>query len=177
MKKILIAIVIAVVVVLVAGFAPLVDVPYQATETYYVLEPSQVTVNYTERVEIAVEVVEHAFVSDVLPSVQGKVRNTGNQTLHWADVAIWVEYYTDRFPYLMLSSRGGLDPGAATFGPGEIRDFSVLVAEGVSSYEVMPPTATQTVEREMTEYRQVRQERTVTRYKRGSIFGYLRSGF
>lgn len=176
MKKILIAIVIAVVVVLVAGFAPLVDVPYQATETYYVLEPSQVTVNYTERVEIAVEVVEHAFVSDVLPSVQGKVRNTGNQTLHWADVAIWVEYYTDRFPYLMLSSRGGLDPVPTTFEPGEIRDFSVLVAEGVSSYEVIP-TATQTLEKEMTEYRQVRQERTVTRYKRGSIFEYLRSGF
>ena len=176
MKKAVTAIVIAVVVILVVGFAPLVDVPYQAIETYYVPELYRVTANFTEKVEIAVEVVEHAFVGDVLPSVQGKVRNTGNQTLYSADVAIWVEYYTDRFPYLMLSSRGGLDPVPTTFEPGEIRDFSVLVAEGVSSYEVIP-TATQTLEKEIGGYRYVRQERAVTRYKRGSIFEYLRSGF
>jgi len=44
-----------------------------------------------------------------------------------------------------------------------------LVAEGVSSYEVIP-TATQTLEKEIGGYRYVRQERAVTRYKRGSIF-------
>lgn len=176
MKKALVAIVIAAIVVLLVGFAPLVDVPYQAIETYYVPELQLVTANFTEKVEIAVEVVEHAFVDDGLPSVQGKVRNTGNQTLYSADVAIWVEYYSDRFPYLMLSAKGGLDPIPTTFEPGEIRDFSVLVAEGVSSYEVMP-TATHTLEKETGGYRYVKQERTVIRYKRGSIFEYLRSGF
>jgi|GEM_PF-5453277 len=43
MKKAAVGIVVAVALVAVVGFAPLMDVPYQATETYYVDEPYEET--------------------------------------------------------------------------------------------------------------------------------------
>ena len=58
MKKIVIGIVIAVAVVLVVGFVPLVDVPYQATETYLEDEPYEDTETYYETQSLAYEVVE-----------------------------------------------------------------------------------------------------------------------
>jgi hypothetical protein len=166
-------------IVLVVGFAPLMDIPYQTTETYYEDEPYQVTENYTEDVQTELEIVDSAIVMDSLPFVSGKVKNTSNQTLWWGDVTIWVEYEIEDLPGRVFTQPGSLDPIPATFKPGEIRDFSVLVQEGTTSYEIAPPTITQTVERQraVTEYRQVEQERTVTRYKRGSVFEYLHSRF
>jgi hypothetical protein len=179
MKRAAIGIIIAVAIVLVVGFVPLVGVAYQDTETYYVDEPYQVTENYTEDVQTQLEIVEDSLVSGLLPSVQGKVKNTGNQTLYWADVTIWVEYEIEGLPGRTFTQPGSLDPIPTTFMPGEIRDFSVLVQEGTTSYEITPPTITQTVERQrtVTEYRQVERERTVTRYKKGTVFEYLRSRF
>lgn len=58
MKKLVIGIVIAVAVVMVVGFVPLMDVPYQDTETYYVDEPYEVTETYYETQPLAYEVVE-----------------------------------------------------------------------------------------------------------------------
>jgi len=58
MKKIVISIVIVVAVVLIVGFVPLMDVPYQDTETYYVDEPYEVTETYYETEPLVYEVVE-----------------------------------------------------------------------------------------------------------------------
>jgi hypothetical protein len=58
MKKTVIGIVIAVAIVLVIGFAPLMDVPYQVTETYYEDEPYEATETYNETQSLAYEVVE-----------------------------------------------------------------------------------------------------------------------
>jgi len=58
MKRVVIGIVMAVAVVLVVGFVPLMDVPYQDTETYYVDEPYAVTETYYETQPLAYEVVE-----------------------------------------------------------------------------------------------------------------------
>jgi hypothetical protein len=179
MKKIVIAIVIVVAVVLVVGFVPLMNVPYQDTETYYVDEPYEVTENYTEDVQIKLEIVEDALVRDFLLFVRGKVKNTSNQTLYWGDVTIWVEYEIEGLPGRTFLQPGGIDPIPATFKPGEIRNFSVLVQDGATNYEIIPPTITQTVERErtVTKYRQAEQERLVTHYRKGSVFEYLRSRF
>ena len=191
MKKVAISIVVAVTIVLVIGFVPLIEVlypvtvQYQDTETYYVDEPYEITETYTEDVKTELEIVEHALVRDFLLFVRGKVKNTSNQTLWWGDVTIWVEYEIEDLPGRTFSQPGGLDPIPATFKPGEIRDFSVLVQEGTTTYEITPPTIMQTVERErtVTKYRQVEQQRTVTRervethYKKVPIFEYLLSRF
>lgn len=58
MKKVVIGVVIVVAIVLVVGFVPLMDVPYQDTETYYVDEPYEATETYYETEPLAYEVVE-----------------------------------------------------------------------------------------------------------------------
>lgn len=58
MKKVVIGIVIAVAVILVVGFVPLMDVPYQDTETYYVDEPYEARETYYEAQPLSYEVVE-----------------------------------------------------------------------------------------------------------------------
>jgi hypothetical protein len=58
MKKVVISIVIVVAVVLVVGFAPLMDVPYQDTETYYVDEPYEATETYYEWEDLTYEVID-----------------------------------------------------------------------------------------------------------------------
>ena len=58
MKKIVISVVIVVAIALVVGFVPLMDVPYQVTETYYEDEPYEVTETYYETQPLAYEVVE-----------------------------------------------------------------------------------------------------------------------
>jgi hypothetical protein len=57
-KKTVIAIVVVVAVVVVVGFAPLMDVPYQATETYYVDEPYEATETYYEWKNLTYEVMD-----------------------------------------------------------------------------------------------------------------------
>jgi len=179
MKKIVIPIVIVVVVIVVVGFVPIVTAEYRHTETYYEDEPYEVTETYTEDVQTELEITDDALIRDFLLFVRGKIRNTSNQTLWWGDVTIWVDYEIEDLPGRTFTQPGGLDPIPATFKPGETRDFSVLVQEGTTSYEITPPTITQTVERErtVTEYRQVEKERLVIQYKRVPIFEYLRSRF
>ena len=58
MKKVVISIVIVVAIALVAGLVPLMDVPYQDTETYYVDEPYEATEIYYDTEPLAYEVVE-----------------------------------------------------------------------------------------------------------------------
>jgi hypothetical protein len=57
-KKVVIGIVIAVAVVVVVGFVPLMDVPYQVTETYYVDEPYEATETYYETQPLTYDVVK-----------------------------------------------------------------------------------------------------------------------
>lgn len=58
MKKVVVPIVIVAVIVLVVGFVPIIDVPYQDTETYYEDEPYEATEVYYETQPLAYEVVE-----------------------------------------------------------------------------------------------------------------------
>lgn len=58
MKKVVLPIVIVVAVVVIVGFAPLMDVPYQASETYYENEPYEATETYYETQPLAYEVTE-----------------------------------------------------------------------------------------------------------------------
>lgn len=179
MKRIVVSVIIIAAIALVIGFVPIMNVPYQDTVTCYEDEPYEVTETYTEDVQIELEIVEHALVKDFLLFVSGKVKNTSNQTLWWGDVTIWVEYEIEGLPGRTFSQPGSLGPIPATFKPGEIRGFSVLVQEGTKDYDIIPRTITETVETErtVTKYRQVERERIVTRYKKGSIFEYLRSRF
>ena len=189
MNKVDTGIVIALAVVFVVGLVPLVEVPYPATvqyqdsETYYVSEPYEVTKIYTEDVQTELEIVEHALVKDFPLFVRGKVKNTSNQTLWWSAVTIWVEYQIEDLPGRTFTQPGGLDPIPATFKPGEIRDFSAAVQEGTTSYEIMPPTITQTAGGTVIKVRPVEQQRTVTRervethYKKVPLFEYLLSRF
>ena len=64
MKRVVIGIVIVVAIVLVVGFVPLMDVPYQDTETYYVDEPYEVTETYYETELLDYEVVESYTETD-----------------------------------------------------------------------------------------------------------------
>ena len=158
-----------------------VTVDYEDTETYYVDEPYEVTETYTEDVQVEMEILEHRLVRDFLLFVRGKVKNTGDQTLYWGDVTIWVEYEIEDLPGRTFLQPGGIDPIPATFKPGEIRDFSVLVQDGTTSYEITPPTTIKTMEgeRTVTKYRQVEKQRTVikqrqeTRYKKVTLLDYL----
>jgi hypothetical protein len=58
MKKIVISVAIVVAIALVVGFVPIVEVPYQDTETYYEDEPYEATETYYETQPLAYEVVE-----------------------------------------------------------------------------------------------------------------------
>lgn len=203
MKRVVVGIAIVVAVALVVAFAPVVRAeyrytetyyesePYEVTETYYEDEPYEVTETYTEDVQLELEILEHHLEEGFLWHIRGKVENTTNQTLHWMDVIIGAQYEIEELPGRTFTQPGGLDPIPSTFKPGEIRDFSVLVQEGTTSYEITRAIAMQTVESErtVTKYRQVEKERTVTKYrqvekerlviqyKRVPIFEYLRSRF
>lgn len=59
MKKVVIPIVIVVAIIVVVGFVPLMNVPYQDTETYYVDEPYEATETYYEEQPLTYEVVEY----------------------------------------------------------------------------------------------------------------------
>jgi len=178
MQKVVISIGIVVAIALVVCLAPLkevayaITVDYEDTETYYENEPYEVTENYTEDVQVELQILEHHLEEGFLWQVLGKVKNTSNQTLHWMDVIIGVEYEIEDFPGRTFGMSGTLDPTPTTFKPGEIRDFSVLVQEGTISYEITPPTVTQTVERErtVTKYREVQKQRTVTRQRQGTRY-------
>ena len=203
MKKIIISVVIVAALLLVAAFVPIVeaefrytetyleDEPYEVAETYYEDEPYEVTEAYTETVSVEMEILEHRLERDFLLFVRGRVKHTGDEILHWTDVTIRVEYEIEDMPGRTFTQPGGLDPVPATFKPGEIRNFEVLVQDGTIRYEITSPTTTKTVEgeRTVTKYRQVEKERTVTKYRQVErerlvieyrtvpIFEHLRSRF
>lgn len=58
MKKIVISVVIVVAIAVFVGFVPIMDVPYQDTETYYVDEPYEATETYYETQSLAYEVMQ-----------------------------------------------------------------------------------------------------------------------
>jgi hypothetical protein len=64
MKKVVVGVVTGVVVVLVVGFVPLMDVPYQAIETYTEDEPYEVAETYVETVQLSYEVIKSYVYDD-----------------------------------------------------------------------------------------------------------------
>jgi len=58
MKKIVISIAVVVAVVLIIGFAPLMDVPYQEIETYYVDEPYEAMETYIDTMPLSYKIVK-----------------------------------------------------------------------------------------------------------------------
>jgi hypothetical protein len=58
MKKVVIGVIVVVAIVVVVGFAPLMDVPYQDTESYYVDEPYEATETYYETQPLTYEVID-----------------------------------------------------------------------------------------------------------------------
>jgi len=184
MKKIVIIIAVVLAIVLVVGFAPLMDVPYQAVETYYADEPYQDVETYTETEFVPqVEILEHHMdiEGDVL-WVRGKVKNNSNTTLATIDVSIHATCPVKDVEGSYTGKAVVLDYPVA-FKPGEVRDFETAfnrnVVEDNYTLKIYQPLAEVSVEKErtVTKYRQVEKERTVTRYKKGSIFEYVLSRF
>jgi hypothetical protein len=184
MKKVVIGIVIAVAVVLVVGFVPLIDVPYQVTETYYEDEPYQDVETYTETELVPqVEILEHQMdiEGDVL-WVRGKVKNSSNITFATLDVSIHaicpVKGVEDSYDGKSVV----LDYPVA-FKPGEVRDFSATfnrnVVEDSYTLKIYQPLEEISVQKErtVTKYRQVEKERLVIQYRKVPIFEYLLSRF
>ena len=187
MKKILVTVVIVVVIVVVVGFVPIMNVPYQDTETYYEDEPYEVTETYIATVPLSYEVIESYVYDDTY-------------TYHWqTDIGGLVGEGTEEVPIQVAGvDIRNTDDIAGTFtvsfsgftplffsstelnlSPGEEKTASCPSEYDIDdwSYDVTPDMKDVEKERTVTKYRQVERERTVTRYKKGSIFEYLRSGF
>lgn len=189
MKKVIIGIGIAVAVVLVVGFVPLMDVPYEDTETYYENEPYQVTENYTEAVPLSFEadsyvkadvIYEHQqiIIGDIVfqdEIVEVPIEVACVEVENIDDVVgefvVSFSGFEPMFGELSLTKTLSLNPGQ--------QKIAECPADSINDwdYEVTPSTKTVEKERTVTKYRQVERERTVTRYKKGSIFEYLRSRF
>ena len=158
-----------------------VTVDYEDTETYYVDEPYEDVETYTETVPVEMEILEHHLERDFLLFVRGKVKNTGDVTLASIDVTIWVEYQVEGLEDRVFRQPGSIGLSPATFKPGEVRDFSVLVQDGTMKYKILAPTTTKTVEKQrtITKYKQVEKQRTVTnqrpetRYKEVTLLDYF----
>jgi hypothetical protein len=72
-------------------------------------------------------VVEHNPPAGDFTFIRGKVKNTGDVTLASIDVTIWVEYEVEGLEGRTFNMPGSIDLEPATFKPGEIRDFDVLL--------------------------------------------------
>ena len=187
MRKAVIGVVIAVVIILVVGFFPSMYVPYEDTETYYVDEPYEVTETYVATVPLSYEVVESYVYDDTY-------------TYHWrTDIGGLVGEGTEEVPIQVAGvdirntddiagtftvSFSGFTPLFFSFtelnlSPGEEKTASCPSEYDIDdwSYDVTPDTKQVEKERTVTKYKQVEKERTVTRYRKGSIFEYLRSRF
>jgi hypothetical protein len=183
-KKIIIGIVIAVAVVVVVGFVPLIDVPYQATQTYYENEPYQDVETYTETELVPqVEIIEqHMDIEGDVLWIRGQVENSSNATFATIDVSIQATCPVKDVEGSYTGKSVVLDYPVA-FKPGEVRDFEATfdrnVVEDNYTLKIYQPLAEVSVEKErtVTKYRQVEKERAVTYYKKSSAFEYLRSRF
>jgi hypothetical protein len=184
MSKAIVGIVAAVAVILVVAFVPLMDVPYQTIETYYEDEPYQDVETYTETELVPqVEILEdHMDIEGDLLWVRGQVKNSSNITFATIDVEIHAKCPVRDVEGSYAESAVVLGHPVA-FKPGEVRDFWNVfnrnVVEDSYTLKIYQPLAEVSVEkgRTVTKYRQVERERTVTHYKKGSIFEYLRSRF
>jgi hypothetical protein len=77
--------------------------------------------------------------------VRGTIQNTGDTTLASSDVIIWVEYQLEGLEGTYFHQSGSIDLEPATFEPGEIREFEILVRSLAKedyqiSVSVMPPS-------------------------------------
>lgn len=208
MKKIVVSIAVVVAVALIVGFVPLIEVPYpvtvqyQDTETYYVDEPYEETVE--TRVPLEYQVVSHGssvYVQFVTIMNRDEVGGhfTLRQTIYvidrddWADVewegqqGSYVDYDSDsRFTRYDIAETIYLEPGEAGEVRYDAKEISGRTSEEIwverkTGYEIVPDE--KIVEETVVKYRQVERERTVTRervetrYKKGSIFEYLRARY
>ena len=187
MKKIVIAIVIAVALVVVVGFVPLMDVPYQATETYYVDEPYEVTENYTDTVPLTYEVLKSYVYEDTYTyhwrTDIGGIVGEGTREVPIQVAGVDIKNTDDTAGTFSISFSGFtplfFSSTALNLSPGEKKMASCPCEYNIDnwSYYVTPDTKQVEKERTVTKYRQVQKQRTVTHYKKGSIFEYLRSRF
>jgi hypothetical protein len=196
MKKVVIGVVIVVAIVVVVGFVPLMDVPYQVTETYYENEPYQDVETYNETEPLEYHIVEYheGYAMENLPIGAKPPCAWAIITLLNTDIVsgtfivhfyLTVEFLTsigeDRFDFV---SQDYQDSKELYLEPGEIGTWEKYWTEidlapednCLWRYEV---TGSKTIEKQrtVTKYREVQRERTVTHYKKGSIFEYLRSRF
>ena len=189
MKKVVIGIVIVVAVVMVVGFVPLMDVPYQDTETYYVDEPYEVTETYTKAVPLSFETNDYVKADTIKEHHQIIIGGIVFQD-EIVEVPIQVACVevenTDEVAGNFTVSFSGFEPMFGEYSLTTILSLGIgeqktaeCPAESIDnwSYEVTPSTKEVEAERTVTKYRQVERERTVTRYKKGSIFEYLVSRF
>ena len=213
MKKIVIGIVIAAAVVVVVGFIPIMDVPYQVTETYYDSEPYVVREEYTEVQEQAViqqenaALMNHLFIPywgartfQTYIDISGKSNSLvkgqfAGQLGGSPEVDFYV--YDDTDPSLNIGTPknpiiaiGSVSSYTFSFAPNRsgiyyfrFECYIPIVRTAIQFnvewewQETIVETQEVTEYRDVTKYRQVEKQRTVTRYKKGSIFEYLRSGF
>jgi len=184
MKKIVIGIAIAVAIVLIVGFVPMIATEHRYTETYYEDEPYEDVETYTETEFVPqVEIIEQYMdIYGDLLWVGGRVENSSNITFLTSDVVILAACPLRDEEDSHTGKIVVVDYPLA-FKPGEVRDFWAIfdrnVVEDSYTLEIYQPLAEISVEKErtVTKYRHVEKERLVIQYKRVSIFEYLRSRF
>ena len=196
MKKVVIIVVIVVAIVLVVGFVPLMDVPYQEMETYYLDEPYQDTETYNET-----EPLEYHIVNSLEGYAMENLPIGVEHPCPWASVTVLntdtasgtftVHFYLtnecltpvaeDRFNFV---SKDYQDSKELHLEPGEIGTMEkywteIDLADECGCRWGHEVTGSKTIEKQrtVTKYRQVARERTVTRYKKGSVFEYVLSKF
>lgn len=179
MKKVAVSIVIVVAIALIVGFVPIVDVPYSVLVQY------QDTETYTETVPLAYQAESYATDDIVLqhwetiipglPPMSGvkeipikvasvDVRNTDVIT---GSFTVFFSGFSPMFSSDSLTVKLDLSPGqektaSCPADSDEIGDWSYSIRPGTKSVEKERP---------------VTRQRTETRYKKVSIFEYLRSRF
>ena|GEM_PF-3004424 len=187
MKEVAVGIVVAV-TIFVVGFAPLVDVPYQDAETYYVDEPYDAIETYISTVPLTYEATSYVRDSVVVERyetiIPGLPPMSGEKEVPIKEAWVDVEN-TDDVPGVFIVHFSGLSPlwgmthlltAELEVFPGEV-GAAVCPAEHIGDwhYDISPSTKEIEKQRTVTRYRQVEEERLVTRYKKGSIIEYLRS--
>ena len=190
MKRVVISIVIVVAIILVVGFVPIMEVPYQDTEVYYVDEPYDVTETYTDTVPLTYEATSYVRDSIVVERyetiIPGLPPMSGEKEIPIEEA--WVDVKnTDDIAGIFTIHFSGISPlwgmthlltAELEISPGEV-ETAVCPAEYIGDwgYDITPGTKEVEQERTVTKYKQVEQERAVTRYRKGSIVEYLRSRF
>ena len=189
MKKIVISVVIVVAIALVVGFVPIMEVPYQDTETYYENESYNATETYTEAVPLSFETNDYVKADTIKEHHQIIIGGIVFQD-EIVEVPIQVACVevenTDEVAGNFTVSFSGFEPMFEEYSLTTILSLGIgeqktaeCPAESIDnwSYEVTPSTKEVEAERTVIKYRQVEKERTVTHYKKGSIFEYLHSRF